>query len=285
MISFRVGWYTASIILSIIITSPAIQYQFFEIESFDNMTWYRLLIEQRIEIFRFMRDVNSVVYVSFVDNIGSYNATRPFILTTRRIRQKYEHTFVGLLLTTSDIDCKIAQRVSPMPNYGLVLFVNDIETLRVVFNLNCVVRSGFGGVVFVFPKNIHSYGFNELEMIMKEYWQRYGKKISRLGFIFNLDIWVYHPFVVRGTNLSNPENFGALQQIVDPDEYFERTLNDLHGFPVIVEQFPSVTSLEFTSDDSNRARFLGVDPEIERTLQKYANYTGIVSSSIGQLLV
>lgn len=220
-----------------------------------------------------MHAVNSIVFVRFINFIGEYNDTLPWLFR-RRIKYMYEHTFIGMRLITTRINCIIAQRVSPMPNYGLVLHVSDIETLRIVFDSNCVVRSGYGGVLFVFQNNIHSYGFDELEAIMKSYWLRYGKKISRMGFIFSLDIWVYHPFIVRGTNLSNPENFGALIKIDDPNKYYETMLNDLHGFPINLEQFPSVGSIEVASNGSTRMPFLGVDPEIERALQKYANYTG-----------
>lgn len=257
--------------------------KFFE---FENITVFHNAQEQSDQILRFLVNVNTITFVRFINFIGEHNDTLPLIF---RMKKRYiaDHTFITIRLFTSRINCVIAQRVKPLPNLGLVLHLGDLDMLRTAFEANCLIRSGFGGVLLVFREHIGEYSFNELEMIMKEFWQLYGKRIARIGFIFCVEIWVYHPFIVRGENLSDPNSFGGLLKIDDPTAHFETMLYNLNGFPVKVEQFPSVGSMEIYSpmNRSNRDRlsYVGVDPEIERALQSHVNYTGWIFAAVSNL--
>lgn len=240
------------------------------------MTSLRQAQLQRDQIFRFLINVNTITIVRFINFIGEHNDTLPLLFRLRS-RDVANHTFITIRLFTSRINCVIAQRVQPLSNLGLVLHLGDLDMLRTVFEANCLIRSGYGGVLLVFREHIGQYSFDELETIMKAFWQRYGKRIARMGFIISTDIWVYHPFIVRGENLSDPNSFGGLLKIVDPNAHFETMLYNLNGFPVKVEQFPSVGSMETVPLNENitgHFSYVGVDPEIERALQSHVNYTG-----------
>lgn len=246
-----------------------------KIETIEDGYFTGSLVAQHAQINRFMQTVNTIVFIRFWDFFGDFNVSKPFIY-----RRTYfpNHTFMTFRLLTSQINCMIANRFKPLVDIGVVLYLKDLGTLQSVIESNCIIRSGFGGVLLLLEDDISNYKLHDIEEDLHEFWQSYGKKIKRMGFLFNIDMWVYHPFILRLDKSKNQTNYGGLIQINDSKLHFDTFLNNLNGYPVKVERFPSVYAIEKKTVDKvtgeKQVTYVGLDPEIERALQKYTNYTG-----------
>lgn len=224
-------------------------------------------VKWRHQINLFMEPVTTIAIVQIVFSETDVNEKSPLIdRYCEGINEKY--TFLSFRVVTSKINCITIMRYDASARVGLLLHLPGIESLRVVFESNCMIRKEFGAVLFVFDRDIEEFSFNDIEKLVRDFWYSCHRKIIRMGLMFK-ETWVFNPFLLKGTNLTDTDSFGGLIKIDDPKEFFGTLFQNFNRYPVKVERFPSVFAVS-TKDFS----YVGVDPEIEKALQKASNYTG-----------
>lgn len=233
----------------------------------------------RHQINLFMEPVTIIAFVQFVKSETVASEESPLI------DRYYEginenHTFLSFRVVASKINCISIMRYDASSRVGLLLHLPGIESLRVVFESNCIVRKEFGAVLFVFDRDIEEFSFNDIEKLVRDFWYSCLRKIIRMGLMFEEQIWVFNPFLLKGTNLADTDSFGGLIEVDDPKEFFGTLFHNFNGYPVKIERFPSVFAVSVTgnenADENSKSDFsyVGVDPEIEKAVQKASNYTG-----------
>lgn len=233
----------------------------------------------RHQIDVFMEPVTTIAFVQFVKSETQMNEKSPLIdRFCEGINENY--TFLSFRVVASKINCIAIMRYEASANVGLLLHLPGIESLRVVFESKCMVRKEFGAVLFVFDRDIKELSFNIIEGMVRDFWYSCSKKIFRMGLIFKEETWVFNPFLLKGTNLTSTDSFGGLVLVENPREFFDSLFHNLNGYPIKIERFPSVfavsvNEIENTEEHSRKDfSYVGVDPEIEKAVQRASNYTG-----------
>lgn len=233
----------------------------------------------RHQINLFMEPVTTIAFVQIVFSETDVSEKSPLIdRYCEGINENY--TFLSFRVVTSKINCNTIMKYDASASVGLLLHLPGIESLRVVFESKCMIRKEFGAVLFVFDRDIEEFSFNDIEKLVRDFWYSCHRKIIRMGLLFKLETWVFNPFLLKGTILTDTDSFGGLIRIDDPKEFFGTLFQNLNGYPVKIERFPSVFAVSVSGNENAEVNstkdfsYVGVDPEIEKAVQKASNYTG-----------